>query len=143
MIVPRKMAHTHLLNPPRTLAVPHASHSFIVRCVGGSFRRSHESMPSGLQRYQLAESPHLVPFSCCRRLPFLLKTGAREALETALETVRARQAARMYAYALMAEHVHLPMNEALCILVPQFIKVLKQTASRNLKGDRVQFCRHR
>jgi len=37
--------------------------------------------------------------------------GAKETVETVLEQTRARHRARVYAYVLMPEHVHLLLNE--------------------------------
>ena len=43
----------------------------------------------------------------------------------------------------MPEHVHLLLNEPPNILLSQFLKVLKQTISRQLKGEREQFWQDR
>jgi putative transposase len=50
-------------------------------------------MPSGLKRFQQAESLHFIPFSCFHRLPLLEAPGARETVETVLEQTRARHQA--------------------------------------------------
>lgn len=60
-------------------------------------------MPSGLKRFQNAESLHFITFSCFHRLPLLEARGARETVEAVLEQVRARHLARVYAYVLMPE----------------------------------------
>jgi len=39
----------------------------------------------------------------------------------------------------MPEHIHLLIDEPPSILVAQFLKALKQIASRKLRGDRPQF----
>jgi REP-associated tyrosine transposase len=62
-------------------------------------------MPSGLERFQGAESLHFVTFSCFHRLPLLEAPGAKETVEAVLEQTRARHLARVYAYVLMPEHV--------------------------------------
>jgi len=49
--------------------------------------------------------------------------------------------ARVYAYFLMPEHVHLLMNEPPSILVAQFLKAVKQITSRTLRGAREKFWR--
>jgi 3-hydroxybutyrate dehydrogenase len=41
-------------------------------------------MPSGLKRFQKAESLHFITFSCFHRLPLLEAPGAREAVEAVL-----------------------------------------------------------
>ncbi|MGA8041348.1 MAG: transposase, partial [Terracidiphilus sp.] len=91
-------------------------------------------MPYGLKRFQKAETLHFIPFSCFRRLPFLEEARPKDTVEAVLEEVRARHGARIYAYVLMPEHVHLLMNEPPSILVAQFLKAFKQTTSRRLKG---------
>ena len=96
-------------------------------------------MPHGLKRFQRAEALHFVTFSCFHRLPLLEAPGAKQTVEAILEQTRARHQARLYAYVLMPEHVHLLINEPPSILLSQFLKALKQTASRKLRGDREQF----
>ena len=96
-------------------------------------------MPYGLKRFQRAEALHFITFSCFHRLPFLEAPGPKETVEDLLEQTRARHRARVYAYVLMPEHIHLLINEPPSILVAQFLKALKQIASRKLRGDRRQF----
>lgn len=100
-------------------------------------------MPSGLKRFQKAESLHFITFSCFRRLPLLDAAGARETVEAVLEQTRARHHARVYAYVLMPEHLHLLVNEPPRILLAQFLKALKQIASRKLRGAREKFWQDR
>jgi len=100
-------------------------------------------MPYGLKRFQQAESLHFITFSCYHRFPFLEAAAAKDIVEAALEQVRQRHQARIYAYILMPEHVHLPIDEPPRILLAQFLKALKQTTSRKLRGDREQFWQHR
>ncbi len=95
------------------------------------------TMPYGLKRFQKAEALHLITFSCFGRLPFLEAPAAKETVEAILEQTRARLQARVYAYVLMPEHVHLLINEPPSILVAQFLKALKQVASRKLTGAAV------
>ena len=96
-------------------------------------------MPYGLKRFQRAEALHFITFSCFHRLPFLEAPGPKETFEAILEQTRARHQARVYAYVLMPEHIHLLINEPPSILVAQFLKALKQITSRQLRGDRRQF----
>ena len=95
-------------------------------------------MPYGLQRFQQVESLHFVTFSCFRRQPFLTSPESKAIVEHHLEQTRAPHHARIYAYVLMPEHVHLLMNEPPAILISQFLKSLKQETSKKLKGDRKQ-----
>ncbi len=100
-------------------------------------------MPYGLKRFQKAEALHFITFSCFQRLPLLESPGAKDTVEAVLEQIRERHHARVYAYVLMPEHVHLLINEPPSILVAQFLKALKQTTSRKLKGDRERFWQDR
>ena len=103
-------------------------------------QRSYDSiMPYGLKRFQKAEALHFITFSCFHRLPFLEAPEPKETFEAVLEQTRARHQARIYAYVLMPEHVHLLINEPPLILLAQFLKALKQITSRELRGDRRQF----
>jgi len=100
-------------------------------------------MPVGLKRFQKAESLHFITFSCFHRLPLLDAPVARETVEVVLEQTRARHQARIYAYVLMPEHMHLLVNEPPQILLAQFLKVLKQMTSRKLRGQREKFWQDR
>jgi putative transposase len=100
-------------------------------------------MPRGLKRFQRAESLHFITFSCYHRLALLESPGARETVEAVLEQTRARHRARVYAYVLMPEHVHLLVNEPPEILLAQFLKAVKQITSRRLRGVREKFWQDR
>ncbi len=80
-------------------------------------------MPYGLHRYQQAETLHFITFSCFHRLPYLAAPAAKNLVQAILEQTRARHEARIYAYVLMPEHVHLLMNEPPRILVAQFLRL--------------------
>jgi putative transposase len=110
----------------------------------GKVQRSYDNtMPYGLKRFQKAETLHFITFSCIHRLPFLEAAAAKETFEFVLEQTRSRHQARVYAYVLMPEHIHLLINEPPLILVAQFLKALKQITSRKLRGDRQQFWQDR
>ena len=96
-------------------------------------------MPYGLRRYQRSESLHFITFSCHHRLPYLDSPEAKNVVQTLLEETRVRHQARIYAYVLMPEHVHLLINEPPSILLGQLLKSFKQACSRQLKGERQQF----
>ena len=100
-------------------------------------------MPYGLKRFQAAESLHFITFSCFHRFPLLEAMDAKEAFESLLEQVRARHGARVYAYVLMPEHVHLLVNEPPRLILAQFLKVVKQITSRKLRGARSIFWQER
>lgn len=96
-------------------------------------------MPFGLRRFQQAEALHFITFSCYHRLPYLQHPGPKNIIERILEETRARHQARIYAYVLMPEHVHLLVNEPPAILLGQFLKSFKQATSREMKSEREQF----
>jgi putative transposase len=100
-------------------------------------------MPYGLKRFQKAKALHFITFSCFHRLPFLVSPATKETFEFDLEPTRARHQARVYAYVVMPEHIHLLINEPPLILVAQFLKALKQITSRKLRGDHRQFWQER
>lgn len=96
-------------------------------------------MPLGLKRYQQARHHHFITFSCHRREPLLGSQHTKNTVEQVLEETRARYNARIYAYVLMPEHVHLLINETFSVPLATFMKVLKQESSRRLKGTRDHF----
>ena len=100
-------------------------------------------MPDGLKRFQKAEALHFITFSCFHLFLFLESPATKEAFEFVLEQTRSRHQARVYAYVLMPEHIHLLINEPPLILLAQFLKSLKQITSRKLRGDRPQFWQDR
>jgi putative transposase len=77
-------------------------------------------MPYGLKRFQKAEALHFITFSCFHRLPLLDAPGPKNTVEAVLEQTRARHQARVNAYVLMPEHVHLLINEPTSIVGPSF-----------------------
>ncbi|MFZ1085001.1 MAG: transposase [Terracidiphilus sp.] len=100
-------------------------------------------MPYGLKRFQKAEAFHFITCNCFHRLPFLDSSDPKNTFEAILELTRARHQARVYAYVLMPEYVHLLINEPPSILLAQFLKVVKQITSRKLKGQREKFWEER
>jgi REP-associated tyrosine transposase len=121
-------------------AVPRSSRPYRDERVGASSQRSYDStMPYDLKRFQKAEALHFITFSCFHRLPFLAAPEPKETFEAVLERTRARHQARVYAYVLMPEHIHLLINEPPLILLAQFLKALKQITSRKLRGHHRQF----
>jgi putative transposase len=85
-------------------------------------------MPYGLRRFQKAEALHFITFSCFHRLQFPERPEPKDTVEAVLEVTCARHQARIYAYVLIPDHVHLLINEPPSILVAQFLKALKQIA---------------
>jgi putative transposase len=83
-------------------------------------------MPRSLKRYQQAQDTHYITFSCYHRLPYLAEPGPKRTVEEILERTRSRHNARIYAYVLMPEHVHLLINEFFAIPLAMFLKSFKQ-----------------
>jgi putative transposase len=102
--------------------------------------RSHAQRPEALPE---GGSLHFITFSCFHRLALLEAPAAREMVEAVLERTRARHQARVYAYVLMPEHVHLLVNEPPRIVLAQFLKAVKQITSRRLRGARAKFWQDR
>ncbi len=100
-------------------------------------------MPYDLKRFQKAEALHFITFSCYGRLPLLDAPEPKNTFEAILELTRARHQARVYAYVLMPEHVHLLINEPSSILLAQFLKAVKQIASRKLGSQHEKFWQER
>jgi putative transposase len=100
-------------------------------------------MPYGLKRFQKAEALHFITSSCFHRLLLLAAQGPKDTFLSVLEETRARHQARIYAYVLMPEHVHLLINEPPTILLAQFLNSLKQMTSRKVRGDRERFWQDR
>ena len=100
-------------------------------------------MPDGLKRFQNAEALHFITFSCFHRLPLLEAPEPKDTVEILLEETRVRHQARIYAYVLMPEHVHLLIHEPPSIVLAQFLKAFKQITSRRLKGGRERFWQER
>src|SRR5580658_5918210 len=96
-------------------------------------------MPYGLKRFQKAEALHFITFSCFHRLPFLEAPATKETFEFVLEQTRSRHRARVYAYVLMPEHIHLLINEPPLILVAPVLNARRQITSRKRRGDRPLF----
>ena len=67
-------------------------------------------MPWGLKRYQQSGSLHFIT-SCYRRQPLLMKHGAAQMFEQALEEARVKYGFFVFGYVVMPEHVHLLVSE--------------------------------
>ena len=89
-------------------------------------------MPYGLKRFQKAEALHFITFSCFHRLPFLEAAATKETFEIVLEQTRSRHQARVYAYVLMPEHIHLLVTEPEVGTPSTVMQVLKQRTARAL-----------
>jgi len=94
-------------------------------------------MPWGLKRYQNARTTHFITFSCYRRQPLLMKHGAAQMFEQALEEARVKYGFFVFGYVVMPEHVHMLVSEPELGDLATAIKALKQSVARrqvNLGG---------
>jgi putative transposase len=94
-------------------------------------------MPWGLRRYQNSGTLHFITFSCYRRQPLLMKHGAAQMFEQALEEARVKYGFFIFGYVVMPEHTHLLVSEPERGTLATAIKALKQSVARrqvNLGG---------
>ncbi len=87
-------------------------------------------MPWGLKRYQNVGTLHFITFSCYRRQPLLMKHGAAQMFEQALEEARTKYCFFAFGYVVMPEHVHLLVSEPERGTLATAIKALKQSVAR-------------
>jgi len=87
-------------------------------------------MPWGLKRYQNVGTLHFITFSCYRRQPLLMRHGAVQMFEQALEEARAKYGFFVFGYVVMPEHVHLLVSEPERGTLATAIKALKQSVAR-------------
>src|SRR5271165_2764103 len=87
-------------------------------------------MPWGLKRYQDSGTTHFITFNCYRRQPLLMKHGAAQMFEQALEEVRVKYGFLVFGYVVMPEHVHLLVKEPERGTLATAIKALKQSVAR-------------
>jgi len=89
-------------------------------------------MPWGLKRYQNVGTLHFITFSCYRRQPLLMRHGAVQMFEQALEEARAKYGFFVFGYVVMPEHVHLLVSEPERGTLATAIKALKQSVARRV-----------
>ena len=87
-------------------------------------------MPWGLKRYQNVGTLHFITFSCYRRQPLLMKHGAAQMFEQALEEARVKYGFYVFGYVVMPEHVHLLVSEPERGTLATAIKAIKQSVAR-------------
>jgi len=87
-------------------------------------------MSWGLRRYQNSGTLHFITFSCYRRQPLLMKHGAAQMFEQALEEARVKYGFFVFGYVVMPEHVHLLVSEPERGTLAIAIKALKQSVAR-------------
>lgn len=87
-------------------------------------------MPWGLRRYQNSGAFHFITFTCYRRQPLLMKHGAAQMFEQALDEARVKYGFFVFGYVVMPEHVHLLVSEPEQGTLATAIKALKQSVAR-------------
>ncbi|HXY03301.1 MAG TPA: transposase, partial [Terriglobales bacterium] len=90
-------------------------------------------MTAGLKRYFGRNDLHFVTFSCYRRLPLLLKAGARALVVRELARVRREYGFLLVGYVVMPEHVHVLMSEPARGTPSTVLQMLKQRVSRKMR----------
>jgi putative transposase len=93
-------------------------------------------MRNPLRRYYGHGHLHFITFSCYRRQPLLGSRRARDRFVKTLGEVRVRQGIRLAGYVVMPNHVHLLVSEPKKGDLSKVIQVLKQRASRAVRGKR-------
>ena len=91
-------------------------------------------MRNPLRRYYGLGHLHFVTFSCYRRRRFLGTCRARDRFVKILDEVRSRHKFKIVGYVVMPEHVHLLPSEPAKTSPSKVLQVLKQKASRALRG---------
>jgi len=92
-------------------------------------------MTKGLKRHYGCDDLHFVTFSCYRRLPLLRSAQSKDLLLEILGKVRDRYGFALVGYVVMPEHVHLLISEPKRGTPSIVLQVLKERASRHLKGS--------
>jgi putative transposase len=87
-------------------------------------------MPWGLKRYQNSGCTHFITFSCHRRQPLLMKHGAAQMFEQALEEARVKYGFFVYGFVVMPEHIHMLVSEPERGTLATAIKAIKQSVAR-------------
>jgi REP element-mobilizing transposase RayT len=72
--------------------------------------RAESYLEKRRRRYNEAHQPRELTLSCYSRIPFFSRARTCEWFIEALEKARARFGFQLWAYALMPDHVHLPVN---------------------------------
>jgi len=91
-------------------------------------------MPSGLKRFQKAESLHFITFSCYNRDPLLSTPRSRDIFEQTFERVRKWYGFYIAGYVVMPEHVHLLVTEPERSKLSVVVQMLKQNVARELRS---------
>jgi putative transposase len=91
-------------------------------------------VPWSLKRFQNTGQRHFVTFSCYQRRPVFTTDDSRRLFESALERVHRNFQLRVYAHAVMPEHIHLLVSEPHRGTLADALKSLKQSISRRLIG---------
>lgn len=83
------------------------------------------------RRYNEANQPRELTFSCYRRFPFFTRERTCEWFIEALEKARAKFSLQLWAYVIMPDHVHLLVNPGDAPdEVPRFLQAVKEPVAR-------------
>ncbi len=101
---------------------------------GGAFE--FVFMPKNLKRYYGLQHLHFITCTCYRRLPLLGTATARNLFVKILGEVRDRYGFSLVGYVVMPNHIHLLISEPERGTPSTVMQILKQRASRRLRGNR-------
>ncbi len=91
-------------------------------------------MPKNLRRYYGKKHLHFITCTCYRRLPLLGTARARNAFVKILAQTRDTYGFLLVGFVVMPNHIHLLVSEPGMGTPPTVMQVLKQRASRSLRG---------
>jgi putative transposase len=89
-----------------------------------------------LKRYYGQANLHFIACSCCRRLPLLHSTRAKNIFAETLGEVRTRYGFALVGYVVMPEHIHLLIGEPARGTPSTVMQILKQRVSHQLRSER-------
>ena len=87
----------------------------------------HRSLYKTRRRFEIANQPRFLTFSCYKRLPLFGNDAIKDAFATRLEVSRGRLGFRLCAWVVMPEHVHLIIVPNLTeVSTPQILSAIKR-----------------
>ncbi|MCH8315494.1 MAG: transposase [Planctomycetes bacterium] len=87
----------------------------------------HRSSYKTRRRFEIANQPRFLTFSCYKRLPLFGNDAIKDAFATRLEVSRVRLSFRLCAWVVMPAHVHLIIVPNLAeVSTPQILSAIKR-----------------
>ena len=82
------------------------------------------------RRYDIVGDPHMLTFSCFKRLPLLSKDRSRKWMLDAIQLGRERELYDLWAYVIMPEHVHMVVLPRENVQISQILALVKQSMAK-------------